>query len=182
MIVQPRVVLDACVLVNFSLCDTLLRCAESPRLFEPKWSWDIFHETTRTLESKLNWPPSLIEHFRTELRTHFADAWVDGYHHLLPQIKNDQKDRHVLAAAVKCEASLIVTFNLRDFHLEHLQPWGVRAIHPAQFLIDLYRQEPAALVAKLERQAADRKRTLGELLDILKATVPEFVTALSASH
>ena len=34
----PRVVLDACVLANFSLCDTLLRLAEPPRLFEPKWS------------------------------------------------------------------------------------------------------------------------------------------------
>ena len=32
----PLVVLDACVLANFSLCDTLLRLAEPPRLFEPK--------------------------------------------------------------------------------------------------------------------------------------------------
>ena len=32
----PAVVLDACVLANFSLCDTLLRLAEPPRLFEPK--------------------------------------------------------------------------------------------------------------------------------------------------
>jgi hypothetical protein len=43
----PRVVLDACVLANFSLCDTLLRVAE---LFEPKWSDEIIRETTRTLE------------------------------------------------------------------------------------------------------------------------------------
>ena len=27
---------DACVLANFSLCDTLLRLAEPPQLFEPK--------------------------------------------------------------------------------------------------------------------------------------------------
>ena len=37
----PLVVLDACVLANFSLCDTLLRLAEPPRLFEPKWSDEI---------------------------------------------------------------------------------------------------------------------------------------------
>ena len=30
----PLVVLDACVLANFSVCDTLLRLAEPPRLFE----------------------------------------------------------------------------------------------------------------------------------------------------
>jgi hypothetical protein len=48
----PLVVLDACVLANFSLCDTLLRLAEPPRLYEPKWSEQIILETTRTLESK----------------------------------------------------------------------------------------------------------------------------------
>jgi len=41
----PAVVLDACVLANFSLCDTLLRLAEPPRLFEPKWSEEIIRET-----------------------------------------------------------------------------------------------------------------------------------------
>jgi hypothetical protein len=55
----PLVVLDACILANFSLCDTLLRLAEPPRLFEPKRSEEIIRETTRTLESKLGWPNSL---------------------------------------------------------------------------------------------------------------------------
>jgi hypothetical protein len=44
------VVLDACVLVNFSLCDTLLRMAEPPKLYEPRWSEEIMAETLRTLE------------------------------------------------------------------------------------------------------------------------------------
>jgi hypothetical protein len=70
----PLVVLDACVLANFSLCDTLLRLAEAPRLFEPKWSEEIIRETTRTLESKLRWPSSLIAYFEAELRAHFSEA------------------------------------------------------------------------------------------------------------
>jgi hypothetical protein len=41
------VVLDACVLANFSLCDTLLRLAEPPRLFEPKWSEEICRAEAR---------------------------------------------------------------------------------------------------------------------------------------
>jgi hypothetical protein len=41
------VIIDACVLANFSLCDTLLRLAGEPRLFEPKWSDEIIQETTR---------------------------------------------------------------------------------------------------------------------------------------
>ena len=72
----PSVVLDACVLANFSLCDTLLRLAEPPRLFEPKWSEEIIRETTRTLESKLGWPGSLTAHLEAELRGHFSDAWI----------------------------------------------------------------------------------------------------------
>jgi hypothetical protein len=63
----PLVVLDACVLANFSLCDTLLRLAEPPQLYEPKWSEEIIVETTRTLESKLGWPSSLAAYFQAEL-------------------------------------------------------------------------------------------------------------------
>ena len=35
-------------------------------------------------------------------------------------------------------------------------------------------------MAKLEQQAADRSRTLRQLLDILKVTVPDFVAIVSA--
>ena len=70
----PLVILDACVLANFSLCDTLLRLAEPPRLFEPKWSDEIIRETTRTLELKLRWPKTLIAHLEAELRAQFSQA------------------------------------------------------------------------------------------------------------
>ena len=75
----PLVVLDACVLANFSLCDTLLRLAESPRLFEPKWSEQIIRETIRTLESKTPWPNSLTRHFQSELRAQFDEVWIGDY-------------------------------------------------------------------------------------------------------
>jgi hypothetical protein len=96
----PLVVLDACVLANFSLCDTLLRLAEPPRLYEPKWSEDIIRETIRTLESKLGWPSSLTAHLQTELRDHFGEAWISGYEALMPRMTNHERDRHVVAAAV----------------------------------------------------------------------------------
>ncbi|MGA9627509.1 MAG: hypothetical protein WBL65_22325 [Bryobacteraceae bacterium] len=100
----PAVVVDACVLANFSLCDTLLRLAEPPRLFEPKWSEEIIRETTRTLELKLGWPSSLTAHLEAELRGHFSKAWIGGYESLVPRMTNDEEDRHVVAAAVKGEA------------------------------------------------------------------------------
>jgi len=177
----PVVVLDACVLANFSLCDTLLRLAESPRLYEPKWSEEIIRETTHTLESKLGWPGSLAAYLESELRAHFSEAWIMGYEPLILRMTNDEKDRHVLPAAVHGEAPIIVTFNLRHFRNEHLKPWSIRAFHPETFLIEIFNQEKDMVVAKLEQQAVDRGRTLRQLLEILSATVPEFVATISAA-
>ena len=177
----PLVVLDACVLANFSSCDTLLRLAEPPRLFEPKWSEEIIRETTRTLESKLGWPNSLTSHLEKELRAHFSEAWISGYDSLIPRMTNDEKDRHVAAAADHGEAPIILTLNLRHFRPEHLAMWGVRAVHPQSFLIEIFRQEQAVVMTKLEQQAADRSRSLCQLLDILNATVPDFVAIASAA-
>jgi len=175
----PLVVLDACVLANFSLCDTLLRLAEPPRLFEPKWSEEIIRETTRTLESKLGWTNSLTGHLEKELHVHFSEAWIGGYESLIPRMTNDEKDRHVAAAAVHGEASIIVTLNLRHFRPEHMKPWDVRALHPQSFLSEIFREEQMLVVKKLEQQAADRGRSLRQLLNILSASVPEFAALVS---
>lgn len=177
----PLVVLDACVLANFSLCDTLLRLAEPPRLYEPKWSQEIIRETTHTLESKLGWPSSLTTYFESELRAHFSEAWISGYEPLISRMTNDEQDRHVLAAAVHGQAPIIVTFNLRHFRPEHLRPWGIRVLHPQAFLIEIFHQEVSVVMTKLEQQAAGRHRTLRQLLGILNATAPDFAAAVSAA-
>jgi hypothetical protein len=46
MTAPPVAVPDACVLANFSLCDTLLRLAEPPELYEPSWSEQIGRHPT----------------------------------------------------------------------------------------------------------------------------------------
>ena len=74
-----------------------------------------------------------------------------------------------------------VTLNLRHFRPEHLAMWGVRALHPQSFLIEIFRQEQAVVMTKLEQQAADRGRTLRQLLNILlSGTVPDFVALVAA--
>lgn len=175
----PPVLLDACVLVNFSLCDTLLRLAEPPRLYEPRWSQQIIAETTRALEAKLKWPRNLVELFESELRTHFVEAWVEGYDHLIGSVGNQPKDRHVLAAAVHSRTPVIVTLNVRHFREEHLLPWGVTAVHPDRFLVSLHAQEPELVRDKVRQQAEDRRRSLVQLAAILRATVPEFARTIS---
>ena len=105
-------------LVNAAVRDALLRLAEPPHLDLPSWSQDIMQETRRTLGIRLHLTPAQTAHLTEELETHFADAWVEGYEALIPAMKNHPKDRHVLAAAVRCRAQMIVTFNLKDFPAE----------------------------------------------------------------
>jgi len=133
----------------------------------------------RTLDSKLDWPRSLTDYLQSELRAHFSDAWVSGYESLIPTMTNHERDRHVLAAAVHGGAPIIVTFNLRHFPVEHVSHWGVTATHPESFLIQMLRREPGLVTTKLEGQAADRGRSVPELLNILRATVPGFAALVS---
>ncbi len=94
---------------------------------------------------------------------------------------NDEKDRHVLAAAVHSEARIVVTLNLRHFRPEHVEAWGIRALHPQSPLIEIFRKQESVVVAKLERQAADRGRSLRQLLVILRGAVPDNVADKSVT-
>jgi len=44
----------------------------------------------------------------------FPEAFVTDHHLLIPSMTNQEKDCHVLAAAVKAGAQVIVTTNLKD--------------------------------------------------------------------
>ena len=127
------VVLDACVMVGGGLRDTLLRLAETPRLYVPKWSDDIIAETMGVLEKKFNKTPEQTQHLANELHKAFPEAWVEGYKTLEGGLTNDPKDRHVLAAAIKSGAQTIVTFNLKDFQSKSVDPFDIEVIHPDHF-------------------------------------------------
>ncbi|MBE7537664.1 MAG: hypothetical protein HS122_04570 [Opitutaceae bacterium] len=92
-----KVVLDACVLANFGVCDLLLRLAETPRLYLPRWSEEILLETERTHLSELGWPPHLAKSYQTAVRAAFPEAMVTGHEALIDACRNDLKDRHLLA-------------------------------------------------------------------------------------
>ena len=101
-------------------------------------------------------PDCLIDDFR---------ALVDGL--TLP----DPNDRHVLAAAIRAGAQAIVTFNLKDFPASALSKYGIEALHPDDFLLDLIDLAPGALCAAVVKQASALRRpsmTTGQLLDTLR--------------
>ncbi len=173
-------VLDACILVPAALRDTILRCAER-RLFLPRWSKETLAELARTLQHKLRRSPQQVEHLLHELNAHFADALVENYEPLMGIVTNDPGDRHVLAAAIKCGAEAIVTFNVKHFPDTATDRWNIEIQHPDEFLVHLYYLNPDLIVHILHEQAAFIGKSLSELLSIQKQGTPRFVQLLSDS-
>ena len=169
-----KVVIDSCVLANYGVCDLLLRVAERPRLFVPHWSEKILAEVHRTHLHKLDWEPELADSFQSEVRRAFPESIIDGYEAFLPALSNDPKDRHILAAAIKGACPLILTFNLRHFPKEALDPWQVTAEHPHDYLIVLYEMEPKRVAACLGEIAGKRNLEIEDVLIRLGKTLPAF--------
>ena len=159
-----RVCLDACVLANFGVADLLLRLAKRPRQLIPVWSEQILDETHRTHTEKLGWEERFASSFQLAIREHYPEAMCVGYEHLVPAMANDEKDRHVLAAAVHAGAPLILTFNLDDFQAADLAPWGVKAKSPDDYLTTLYEMDPAPLAQTLGG-IAERRKAQGDTLE-----------------
>jgi hypothetical protein len=168
-------VLDACVLLPMPLADTLLRMAETPRLYVPRWSAETLHEVTRNLVGK--WGKTEEQAARRErvLRRHFPESLVEGYEDLVPLMTNNPKDRHVLAAAVRSGAKLIVSFNRKHFPISATESYGIECHGPSTFLRGLYDLEPGIVSTKLSEQAENIGIPLKELLRKLRVNVPVFV-------
>lgn len=89
----------------------------------------------------------------------------------------NEKDRHVLAAAVAFKAQIIVTQNLRDFPDHLLNPFQIEAQSPDEFLVSLFLTGPEKMTNIVVRQAANLHKppkTVYEVLDALNLHVPIF--------
>ncbi len=110
-------------------------------------------------------------------RTPRNSAWaIDGYRShgdlvdslILP----DPDDRHVMAAAIKTGAELIVTFNLADFSLQSLAPHGLEARHPDALFFDFLAAAPEEFCAAARIQRLSLKNP--------PMTVEEFLATLAS--
>ncbi|WP_434740418.1 PIN domain-containing protein [Micromonospora sp. SH-82] len=168
--------LDTCVLYPAYLCDTLLRLAED-EAYRPLWSADILEELRRNVV-EAGVPADRVDRRIAQMTRSFPDAAVTGYETLVDGMLNDPKDRHVLAAAVRANAEVIVTFNTRDFPEHTLKPYDILAVHPDEFLLDQLDLYPGLTIGVLEDQAASYRRqptTIAGLLPILERTgLPRF--------
>lgn len=173
----PRAIIDA---------DTLYR--RHPRnllvwhaiegLFELYWSARILDEARDNLAAKV----TMVEQDASEKADRRLSRATDAVYAsgaggevhedhinvIEPRMTNSPKDRHVLAAAVACAASTVVTTNKSDFPRASTQPLGIVAQSPDEFLTSMLSPETvdAARLA-LRRQADFHRWPLSRLLTLL---------------
>jgi len=167
------VVYDACVLYPAPLRDLLMHLALTD-LYRARWSGMIHDEWTRNvLASRPDLTPAQLLRTRQLMDAHVRDSLVTGFESLIPSIDlPDPDDRHVVAAAIHSGASLIVTFNLKDFPAGVLKPYNLAAQHPDDFIVDLLDLHVARVleaVAGHRRSLRKPPKAADEYLDTLLA-------------
>ncbi|MFK0002334.1 PIN domain-containing protein [Paenarthrobacter sp. NPDC090522] len=173
--------LDACVLLPYHLCDLLLRLGETD-IYQPLWSDELLGEVRRNLVQAFDRTEQQATRRIDQMQQAFPHAMVVGFEGLIPAMTNDSKDRHVLAAAVHGQAALIVTANLKDFPAQALALYGIEAVHPDDFLLDQLDLYPRQTMQCLREQRAAYGRpslTRSAFYSRLSLTAPQFADAAS---
>ncbi|SFL40707.1 PIN domain-containing protein [Streptomyces pini] len=125
---------DANVLYPSTLRDLLVSIAQDG-LVQAKWTDRILDETFRNLKAKRpDLDPVRLDRTREAMMRAVRDCMVKGYEPLIEALElPDPDDRHVLAAAIRAKAQLIVTFNLKDFPPRRLVGVGRGSQAPRRF-------------------------------------------------
>lgn len=171
------VLLDACAIFPMSLRDTLLRAADAG-LYRLVLTEDILEEVRRNLISERRLTEDKAQRLIDTIKMYFPDAFITHHTLLIASMPINEKDRHILAAAVASNAQVIVTQNLKDFPSELISPFGIETQSPDEFLVHLFYLAPQAIAKLIKDQAGDLRNppiTTLELLTILKLHTPTFV-------
>lgn len=174
--------MDACVLIPATLRDTLLRAVEKG-MYRLHWSDEILDEVMRNLVKRGMTSPEDAQDLIDQMNRFFAEANVRGFEVLIPAMTNDEKDRHVLAAAVMSRSQVIITSNIKDFPKQTLEPFGVEAQTPDEFLTHLFYLNPTLMMEILSEQAGDLDDpplTVPEVLAVLAIVAPGFVKLMQS--
>ena len=151
------VVYDACLLYPASIRDLVVELGRTG-LLRAKWTERIHSEwISAVLRQRPELVRSRLERVAELMNAAVDDCLVSGFESLEAGLTGlpDPNDRHVLAAAIHCEAQEIVTFNIRDFPDAVLHPYGIRAVHPDTFiehLLDLNSEAVCGAIRRIRRR------------------------------
>ncbi|WKX01749.1 PIN domain-containing protein (plasmid) [Rhodococcus aetherivorans] len=161
------VVYDANVLYPNVLRDVLIRLAQTG-LVHARWTDRILDEVFRNLGAdRPDIPTATLLRLRELMNQAVPDCLVTGYEPLIPAVTlPDPDDRHVLAAAIRCGAQVIVTANLRDFPAAELALFDIQALHPDEFVMDLFTLDGARVHHAISATAAAWRNPPGTPADV----------------
>jgi hypothetical protein len=170
-LIRTIAVLDANVLYPAPVRDILLNYADS-KLFQPKWTKTIQEEwTSNLLANRPDITEQAIARTVKAMNIAFPDAVVTRYTGIINDLQlPDPDDRHVLAAAIKAEATHIVTSNTKDFPRKYIATYGMQVIHPDVFVKSLIEADFTTallafetMVSRLRKPPLNRKDVLAML-------------------
>lgn len=171
------VILDANVLFPFRVRDVLLTFAHEG-LFRARFTEQILDEWTENL---IELKPSLKDSIHSQvdiIRRKFDECFVTGHMPLIEGLEMpDENDRHVLAAAIRCSAQVIVTENRRDFPKDLLDEYDVEALGADEMLANTYElfpAEAARALGKVRGRYKNPPMNVSEfLLDLTRVGLPK---------
>jgi hypothetical protein len=167
------VFVDACSLAGVLKRDILLSLAEA-EFFRVQWSAEVLGETERALAEMFTKrgnpdPTSIASTQCQRIQDAFPEAMVSGYGAYMTIAGGlpDPKDTHVLAAALKGQASTIVTDNVRDFPESVLMQFGIEAKTTDDFIADTIELDigkAVAVIRSLRERYKNPSLTADDLL------------------
>ena len=166
------VLYDASVLYPTPLRDLLMRVAVKG-LVRAKWTDEIQEEWLRNLlEQRSDLEEQRLRRTQQLMGRALPDARVAGYEALIKGLElPDPDDRHVLAAAIRAGAQVVVTENVRHFPATTLAQYGIEAERPDDFLLGLIDTDQHLFVEAVRAQLAtltNPQKTKDELLETLR--------------
>jgi hypothetical protein len=155
-------------------------------VYQVRWSAQVHEEWKRKLLAhRPNLTRAQLDRTSSFMDGAIPDALVTDYEPLIGGLQlPDANDRHVLAAAIKCNAATIVTFNLKDFPKEVLEPFGIEPLHPDDFIVDLWDLDQVAVLEAARRHRISLKNpphdTRAYLDKLVQQKLPETAKLLSS--
>lgn len=155
---------DACSLAGALKRDLLLSLAEA-EFFRLRWSEKVLDETQAAVAKILAERGVLdaadrAKRVRGFMQAAFEEATVSNYEKFMSVGADlpDQGDVHVLAAALKTRAHVLVTDNLKHFPPNILEPLNIEALSTDRFLADTIALNPGKAVAAIRDMRAGYKK------------------------
>jgi predicted nucleic acid-binding protein len=162
------VLYDANVLYPSTLRDLLIRIAQAG-LVQAKWTDQILDEVFDNLTAnRPDLDSQRMARTRNLIIGAVRDCLVTGYEPLIEAVHlPDPDDRHVLAAAVKARAQVIVTNNLKDFPSAVLEAWDMEAKSADDFILDQIDLSREVVYSAVQRIADSREKPPATFADVL---------------